>query len=57
MEAMVGANIATMTIYDMCKSLDKNMVIGQNKVLLKSGGKSGYYENEDYRLFSENELK
>ena len=48
MEAMTGAVIASLTIYDMCKSLDKNMVITQAKVVEKSGGKSGHYKSPDW---------
>ena len=43
MEALTGATIAALTIYDMCKSLDKEMVIGECKLLQKTGGKSGDY--------------
>ena len=41
MEAMTAACIALLTIYDMAKSLDKGMVIGEVRLLAKSGGKSG----------------
>ncbi len=41
MEALTGASVALLTIYDMCKAADKNMVITQIKLLKKSGGKSG----------------
>ena len=43
MEAMVGATIAALTIYDMCKGLDKDIVLGQARLLMKTGGKSGDY--------------
>lgn len=43
MEALVGCNIALMTIYDMVKAVDKNMVIGDIRLLKKTGGKSGEY--------------
>lgn len=41
MEAMVGCNIALLTIYDMAKALDMGMVIGEVRLLSKTGGKSG----------------
>ena len=41
MEAMTAACIALLTIYDMAKALDKGMVIGEVRLLAKSGGKSG----------------
>ena len=43
MEALVGASIALLTIYDMCKALDRAMVIGDIKLMEKSGGKSGHF--------------
>jgi len=41
MEAMVAASVAALTIYDMCKSVDKGIVIEQVRLLEKTGGKSG----------------
>lgn len=41
MEALVGANIALLTIYDMCKAIDKRMMISDIHLLEKTGGKSG----------------
>ncbi len=41
MEALTAASIAALTIYDMCKAVDRGMVISQTQVLEKSGGKSG----------------
>lgn len=41
MEALTAASIAALTIYDMCKAVDKGMVIGEVKLLEKSGGRSG----------------
>lgn len=43
MEAMHAASIALLTIYDMCKSLDKAMVIDGLCLVEKAGGKSGHY--------------
>ncbi len=41
MEALTGASIAALTIYDMCKSLSRDIVIGETRLIEKSGGKSG----------------
>lgn len=41
MEALTGAACALLTIYDMCKALDKEMVLGDIHLVRKSGGKSG----------------
>lgn len=41
MEALTAASVAALTIYDMCKAVDKGMVIGETKLLEKTGGKSG----------------
>lgn len=41
MEVLTGVNIAALTIYDMCKSVDKRMVISDIHLLTKTGGKSG----------------
>ncbi len=43
-EALMGVNIGLLTIYDMCKYLDRSMIIGDIKLLLKEGGKSGKYK-------------
>lgn len=43
MEALTAASIAALTVYDMCKAVDKSMVIGPTYLLQKSGGKSGDY--------------
>ena len=43
MEAMTGATVGALTIYDMCKSLDKEMVLGNARLIRKTGGKSGDY--------------
>ncbi len=44
MEAMTGASLAALTIYDMCKGADKSITIGPVRLLFKSGGKSGTYQ-------------
>lgn len=41
MEALTAASVAALTVYDMCKGIDKGMVIGAVQLLQKSGGKSG----------------
>jgi len=46
MEALTGVSVALLTIYDMCKAIDKNMEIGQIYVCEKTGGKSGNYRRE-----------
>jgi cyclic pyranopterin monophosphate synthase len=43
MEALTAASVAALTIYDMCKAVDKNMVIGNIRLLTKTGGKSGSF--------------
>jgi cyclic pyranopterin phosphate synthase len=43
MEALLAASVAALAIYDMCKSVDKGIVIGPVQLLGKSGGKSGDY--------------
>lgn len=43
MEALTAVSVAALTIYDMCKAVDKGMVIGDIKLLRKAGGKSGSY--------------
>lgn len=47
MEALTGVNVALLTIYDMCKALDKGMVMSEIKLMEKQGGKSGRYKRED----------
>ncbi len=44
MEAMTAASIAALTIYDMCKALDKGIRIREVQLRSKSGGKSGSYK-------------
>ncbi len=44
MEALTGVNIGLLTIYDMCKAMDRGMVIDGVCLLKKDGGKSGLYE-------------
>jgi cyclic pyranopterin phosphate synthase len=42
MEALTGASIAALTIYDMCKALSHDIVIAETRLLHKSGGKSDF---------------
>ena len=44
MEALVAVSAAALAIYDMCKSIDRAMVIGAIRLIRKSGGESGTYE-------------
>lgn len=44
MEALTAASVAALTIYDMCKAVDKTMTIGDLRLLEKTGGKSGHYQ-------------
>lgn len=46
MEALTGVNIALLTIYDMCKAIDKSMEMGDIHLSKKTGGKSGVFINE-----------
>ncbi|MEK9595974.1 MAG: cyclic pyranopterin monophosphate synthase MoaC [Rhodospirillaceae bacterium] len=43
MEALTAVSVAALTIYDMCKAIDRAMVISDIRLLHKSGGKSGVY--------------
>lgn len=43
MEALTGVQIALLTIYDMCKAVDRGMIISDVRLLQKSGGKSGVW--------------
>jgi cyclic pyranopterin monophosphate synthase len=47
MEAMTGAAVAALTVYDMCKGSDKSITIGEIRLLFKEGGKSGVYRREE----------
>ena len=43
MEALTAVSVAALTIYDMCKAVDKEMVLGNIRLISKSGGKSGEF--------------
>jgi len=46
MEALTAVSVAALTVYDMCKALDKSMTITDVRLELKTGGKSGDYRRE-----------
>ncbi len=43
MEALTGVNVALLTVYDMCKAVDKAMIMSDIRLVSKTGGKSGEY--------------
>lgn len=47
MEALTAASVAALTLYDMCKAVDKGIVIGNVRLLEKQGGKSGHWQAQD----------
>lgn len=49
MEALTAASVAALTVYDMCKGIDKGMVIRHTRLLEKSGGKSGHWQADEIR--------
>jgi cyclic pyranopterin monophosphate synthase len=46
MEAMTACSVAALTIYDMCKAVDRSITIGELKLWEKSGGRSGTYRRD-----------
>ena len=46
MEALTACSVAALTVYDMCKSRDRSMVIGEIALWEKTGGRSGHYKRE-----------
>lgn len=46
MEALTAVSVAALTIYDMCKAVDRAMVLGPTFLVEKSGGKSGHFRRE-----------
>jgi cyclic pyranopterin phosphate synthase len=46
MEAMTAVGIAALTIYDMCKAVDRQMILSDIKLISKQGGKSGIFKRE-----------
>ena len=49
MEALTAVSVGLLTVYDMCKAVDRAMVIGDIKLLEKSGGRSGHYRRIEKR--------
>lgn len=49
MEALTAVSVAGLTVYDMCKSMDRQMRLVEVALVYKSGGKSGLYQHPDYR--------
>jgi cyclic pyranopterin phosphate synthase len=47
MEALTAASVCALTVYDMCKAIDKGMVIGKTYLVEKTGGKSGDFYREN----------
>ena len=48
MEALTGVNVALLTIYDMCKAMDRGMEMGEIHLEEKMGGKSGHFQRTEY---------
>jgi len=53
MEALSAVAVAGLTIYDMCKAIDKDMVVGNVRLVEKVGGKSGHYLRGDERPWAQ----
>jgi cyclic pyranopterin phosphate synthase len=53
MEALTAVSVAGLTIYDMCKAIDKGMVIDNVRLIEKTGGKSGRYERKGEQQWPE----
>ena len=47
MEALTAASVCALTVYDMCKAVDKGMIIGQTYLVEKTGGKNGDFKREE----------
>ena len=45
MEALTGASVAALTIYDMCKAISHDIVIGETRLISKTGGKKDYHRD------------
>ncbi|MEC7249674.1 MAG: cyclic pyranopterin monophosphate synthase MoaC [Pseudomonadota bacterium] len=57
MEALTAVSVAALTIYDMCKALDKGITITDVRLLEKTGGKSGDWKHEQGSVVRRNEAK
>ncbi|WP_347490561.1 cyclic pyranopterin monophosphate synthase MoaC [Desulfoscipio sp. XC116] len=51
MEALTAVTVAGLTVYDMCKAVDREMVLGHVRLVHKTGGKSGTFEREGEQLW------
>ena len=49
MEALMAVSVAALTVYDMCKAVDRGMTIDRVRLEEKSGGRSGHYRREDVK--------
>ena len=47
MEALTAASVAALTVYDMCKAVDREMILGEICLLEKQGGRSGHFRRDD----------
>jgi cyclic pyranopterin phosphate synthase len=47
MEALAAVSVASLTIYDMCKAVDRDMVVSEIRLVEKSGGRSGHYQRKE----------
>lgn len=59
MEALTGVSVTLLTIYDMCKAIDKSMEIGEVHLVKKTGGKSGeftYQKKQDVDKYNNNRM-
>lgn len=52
MEALTAVGVAALTVYDMCKAADREMIIGDIRLVAKSGGRSGPFEREEESVWS-----
>jgi cyclic pyranopterin phosphate synthase len=50
MEALVAVSAAGLTIYDMCKAIDRGMTLGEVQLVSKSGGKSGEWTRSPEKI-------
>jgi cyclic pyranopterin phosphate synthase len=46
MEALTAASVAALTVYDMCKAVDRGMIVDALRVVAKAGGKSGDFHQD-----------
>jgi cyclic pyranopterin phosphate synthase len=53
MEALTACSVAALTIYDMCKSIDRGMTISELALWEKTGGRSGHYRRPSDRAFGD----